>query len=475
METGWCGNRMVDPMDDRDGDAFLRLLLEGLKGPRAKSDALEALAGTRIWLATWEPRAEGFRTLINGEGEEALAVFSSEKELMDAAARFDWLDADGSIATHESMGSDIIRHAWTREYAFLVVDIAATHSLEFDREELRTVLRELDRTGPFRTSRPPAPGPVETTKEASSFPPPVEKVSTMYSMAPSRAEKLDRLSDLPTKPHESLTESEPPTRPHRKPSSDPIDPVTGKRPSSRPAAKPESEPPAKIEEVAGPTKMNAGGTYGAASVVPPSARRALTPTPSTSPDAPSSHPVSETGQGLHSDAPTAPAAQASDIAAGGKLALPPVGPIGKPVAPRPDHEPSETDETKPKAKPPTQRPSRLAPPSIGDAIELVQLLYPPDDALLESLSNVLRRYPEVEWASYCQVARPAGDPSPAVGLRVMDTYRDNVTVIIKDLCEAGRTHDVELDVLLVDGHDLLRKARESAFVFFPWKPKPFDG
>jgi len=34
---------------------------------------------------------------------------------------------------------------------------------------------------------------------------------------------------------------------------------------------------------------------------------------------------------------------------------------------------------------------------------------------------------------------------------------------------------VEIDVLLIDGHDMLRKARENAFVFYPWKPKPFSG
>lgn len=497
MEGGWYQSGMADPVDERDVDAFLRLLVEGLKGPRSKSEALEALAGTRVWLATWEPRAEGFRTLINGEGEEALAVFSSEKELMHAAARFNWLDPDGSIATHESMGSDIVRHAWTREYAFLVVDIAATHSLEFGREELRTVLRELDRTGPFRTSRPPAPGPVETTTKASSFPPPVDKVSTMYSMAPSRAEKLDRLSDLPTKPHQSLKpsdaadDSEPPTRPHRKLNDEAIDPVTGNRPSSRPAAKPDSNPPPQIQEVGGSPRMNAGGTYGAASVVPPSARRSPTPAAQEGQglEAPSSRPLSERAQGLHSDAPTAPAAQATDISAGGKLALPPIGPIGKPAdpapptmppaatAPPPAREPESEPESEheAKTKPGAARPSRLAPSSIGDAIELVPLVSAPDDALLDTLSVVLRKYPEIEWASYCQVARPAGDPSPAVGLRVMDTYRDNVTMIIKELCEAGRTHDVELDVLLVDGHDLLRKARENAFVFFPWKPKPFGG
>ncbi|MGB5810833.1 MAG: SseB family protein, partial [Polyangiales bacterium] len=419
----------------------------------------------------WEPRAEGFRTLINGNGEEALAVFTSESALSEAARRFGWLEADGQIATHESLGSDILRHAWTREYAFLVVDIAENHSLEFDREELRVALRELDRTGPFRTSRPPAPNK-KAPAASSSFPPPVEKISTMYSMAPSQAEQLDRLSDLPTKPHELPSRTEPPTQRHPRVKAEEVNPATGTRPSSRPAAKPDSNPPPKIEEVVPESaKINVGGTYGAASIVPPNPRRALTPARDAERAAESTHPVSEASPSLQSDLPTSPAVRASDLAPGGKLALPPAPEIGMTAATpaNPSEQPAaEEDE-------PVNRPSRLAAPSIGDSIELARLRSAPADTLLGALSAVLRQYPEIEWASYCEVARPAGAPSPAVGLRVMDTYRDNVTVIIKELCEAGRTQDVELDVLLVDGHDLLRKAREAGFVFFPWKPKPFGG
>lgn len=448
---------MASPVDDRGVDVFLRILAEGASGPRAKSEALEGLATRDVWLATWEPRAEGFRTLINGDGEEALAVFSSEKALMNAASRFNWLDSDGTVATHESMGTDILRHAWTREYAFVIVDIAADHSLEFDREELRSVVREMDRTGPFRTSRPPAPSASKVPVPGSSFPPPVERISTMYSMAPSRAEKLDRLSDLPTKPYEIPDHSEPPTRPHPKPAGDSLDPITGNRWSSRPAAKPDSNRSLKIEEIVPESaRVDVAGTYGAASTVPPTVPR--------SSSAGSSRPVSEAAPRLTSDAPTAPAARASDLVPPGKFALPP---IGKPEfdSPPPVEEPAANEGA--------NRPSRLAAPSIGDAIELVPLLQPPDEELLDILGAVLRRYPEVEWASYCQLSRPAGSPSPAVGLRVTDTYRDNVTAIIKELCEASRTRDVEIDVLLIDGHDLLRKARERAFVFFPWKPKPF--
>jgi hypothetical protein len=453
-------------------------------------------------LATWEPRAEGFRTLINASGEEALAVFSSEDELKTAATRFDWLDADGTIATHRAIGGDILRHAWTREYAFVVIDIGSDHSLEYEREEFKAILREMDSTGSFRTSRPPPPPPPKKPAAANSFPAPAETMSTMYSMMPSRAEKLDRLSDLPTKPHQIPDDSEPPTKPRA--ALEETEPPPRQRKSSRPAHKPKSEPPgAKIEEIrASAAKLGDGGTYGAASVIPLPEQRSMPVTPSMvvgqddvrKPE--SKHPVSTTAPKLHSDAPTAPAAQALPSLEPGKLKLPAIGPIGsgpaepeppskkieRPVAktepPAAKTEPPAAKTEPPAAKtegPPAQRPARIAAPSIGDGIKLVDLHYAPGDALLETLAKVLRGYFEVEWASYCEVARPAGDPSPAVGLRITDNYRDNVSAIIKDLCEAGRTHDVEIDVLLIDGHDMLRKAREHGFVFYPWKPKPLGG
>ena len=79
---------MASPVDDRGVDAFLTLLQEGAKGSAGKTEALEALSLRPVWLATWEPRAEGFRTLINADGEEALAVFSSEDELKVTATQF---------------------------------------------------------------------------------------------------------------------------------------------------------------------------------------------------------------------------------------------------------------------------------------------------------------------------------------------------------------------------------------------------
>jgi hypothetical protein len=469
---------MASAVDDRGVDAFLALLSEGAKGPGPKSEALEALSLRPVWLATWEPRAEGYRTLINADGEEALAAFSSERELHHAARRFGWMEPDGTITTHRAIGGDILRHAWTREYAFVVIDIGSDHALEYARDELKPILREMDSTGSFRTSHPP-PLPQKATA-VSSFPPPVERVSTMYSMSPSHAETLDRLSDLPTKPHDIPPKSEPPTKPRA--ALKESEPPPRQRKSSRPARKPNSEPHGtRIEEVrASAAELGDSGTYGAASVIPSAPLKARPIPPSTgtkqgdSHKAESAYPVSSAAPRLNSEAPTAPAARALHSQEPEKQRLPAIDPIAGSMA---EPEPSSRKHGRPAektARPPTFQP-RIAAPSIGDGIKLVDIHNPPDEALLKTLAEILRRYFEIEWASYCEVARPAGEPTPAIGLRVTDSYRGNVTAIIKDLCDASRKHGVEIDVLLIDGHDMLRKAREKAFVFYPWKPKPLGG
>ncbi len=466
-------------MDDRGVSALHALLNDGGKGPGPKAEALEAIVLRPVWLATWEPRAEGFRTLINPAGEEALAVFSSEAELKAAAQKFDWLEPDGGIATHRAIGGDILRHAYTREYAFIVIDIGSGHSLEYARHELKKLLGEMDVTGPFKTSRPP-PAP-DKPPASSSFPTPQEKpISTVYSMMPSQAEKLDRLSDMPTQPHSIPYDSEPPTQPRATVAKS--EPPARQRKSSRPEHKPKSKPPGtKIEEVAASrAALGEKGTYGAASVMPiDQPPKTITPSMVVTerklgePDA--DHPVSSTGR-LNSDAPTAPAAQALPSMEPGRLKLPEVGPVGVGNAPPP---PPPTAEAKAQSQPApkkteaprTPQPSRIAGPSIGDGIQLAEMRERPNKDLLKSLADVLRGYFEVEWASYCEVHRPGGNPGPAVGLRITDNYRDNVTAIIKDVTEASRKQDVEIEVLLIDGHDMLRKARERGFVFYPWKPK----
>ena len=483
---------MESPQDDRGSDAFRILLSAGAKGPGPKSEALEALSLRPVWLATWEPRAEGFRTLINADGEEALAVFSSEAELKSAAKQFDWLEKDGSIATHRAIGGDILRHAWTREYAFVVIDISTAHSLEYERDELKSILREMDSTGPFRTSRPPPPPSSEKPSQPatrSSFPPPVERISTLYSMGPGQVEKVEGLSELPTRPHAFPYDSEPPTQPRAALKQSQAAPKkeeapTTQRKSSRPAHKPKSEPPgANIEEVpADSAQLGEGGTYGAASVPPTPGQLSMPVTPSmvvTSKDADegdSGRALSSNAPSLTSDAPTAPAAYALPSLEPQKLNLPSIRPVPPPPPVAPKAKASTVPpgaRTQPDAKPPTVTPTRIPATSIGDGIRLVELQDAPNDDWLKAMADFLRGFFEIEWASYCEVARKGGGSTPAVGLRITDNYRDNVTAIIKELIEIGQKHEMEIDVLLIDGHDMLRKARERGFVFYPWKPKPF--
>ena len=479
---------MESPVDDRGSGAFRMLLSAGAEGAGPKSEALGALSLRPVWLATWEPRAEGFRTLINADGEEALAVFSSQAELKNAAKQFDWLENDGTVATHRAIGGDILRHAWTREYAFVVIDIGTAHSLEYARDELKSILREMDSTGSFRTSRPPPPPGSEKPATRSSFPPPVERISTLYSMSPGQIEKIERISDLPTQPHPILFDSEPPTQPraalnpsHAAPKIDEAPKM--QRKSSRPAHKPKSEPSgAKVEEVsADSARLGEGGTYGAASIVPTAQEQSVPATPPsvvTSKDGTeddSERPLSSTAARLHSDAPTAPAAQPLPSLEPHKLNLPPIQPVAPPpVAPKAKAATvPPAEDTVPDAKPPEENPTRIPAPSIGDGIKLVELRDAPNEDWLKAMADVLRGFFEIEWASYCEVARKVGNPTPAIGLRITDNYRDNVTAIIKELIETSKQHEMEIDVLLIDGHDMLRKARERGFVFYPWKPKPF--
>jgi len=482
---------MESPLDDRGSDAFRILLTAGAKGPGPKSEALEALSLRPVWLATWEPRAEGFRTLINADGEEALAVFSSQAELKSAAKQFDWLEEDGTVATHRAIGGDILRHAWTREYAFVVIDIGTAHSLEYERDELKSILREMDSTGPFRTSRPPPPpssAKSEQPAARSSFPAPVERISTLYSMAPGQVEKIEHLSELPTQPHPILYDSEPPTQPRAALKQSQAAPKkdeapTTQRKSSRPAHKPKSEPPGvNIEEVpADSAQLGEGGTYGAASVAPTAGQLSMPVTSSMvvtskgAKEGDSEHPLSSSAPRLHSDAPTAPAAQALPSLEPQKLNLPPIPPVAPPpVAPEAKASTvPPAERTVPDAKPPAVNPARIPAPSIGDGINLVELRDAPNEDWLKAMADHLRGFFEIEWASYCEVARKGGGSTPAVGLRITDNYRDNVTAIIKELIEISHKHEMEIDVLLIDGHDLLRKARERGFVFYPWKPKPF--
>ena len=59
-----------------------------------------------------------------------------------------------------------------------------------------------------------------------------------------------------------------------------------------------------------------------------------------------------------------------------------------------------------------------------------------------------------------------------MGLRVLDSFRQNVDVILAHTTATAHDHGaVSLQVLLLDDADLMRSARQLGEVFYPWRRK----
>lgn len=127
-------------------------MADAQQGGQAKVDALLALAQRTVFVVPW-PRAEdGLRTLVSSSGESALPIFSDAGELTHAVDRFGWRGPDGGIPSREVGSREALRYARERNLAYVVVDIAADHSMEISREEIEPLLTPAarrDSTGPF--------------------------------------------------------------------------------------------------------------------------------------------------------------------------------------------------------------------------------------------------------------------------------------------------------------------------------------
>lgn len=138
--------------EDRALEALRRLLAEGSTGGQAKVDALMALIQRAVWVPTWGPGDEGFRTLVNSNGETALCVFTGRDTLGHAAARFGWAQPDRSIPAREAGAREPLRYALAHDLRFVVVDISSPHALEIDRGEIEPLIHPAvssDASGPY--------------------------------------------------------------------------------------------------------------------------------------------------------------------------------------------------------------------------------------------------------------------------------------------------------------------------------------
>lgn len=105
----------------------------------------------------------------------------------------------------------------------------------------------------------------------------------------------------------------------------------------------------------------------------------------------------------------------------------------------------------------------------GTSVSLSPLQGAPPDELLDALANVLRGYPEVEWACLVQASRGPSAPVPTVGVRVDAGFRQRVNDIIQGVRSASDAQGAGLDVLLLDDAALMRTARGQGLVFYPWR------
>src|SRR5690606_12910448 len=91
------------------------------------------------YAATWPTDGTQLRTLQNSSGLSALALFTDERQLEDAAVRFGWLGVDQSVPTRRLHISEAIRFARQQRVGLIIVDITSDHALELDDGELELV------------------------------------------------------------------------------------------------------------------------------------------------------------------------------------------------------------------------------------------------------------------------------------------------------------------------------------------------
>lgn len=147
-------------------------------------DALLALSQRTVFVVPWPPPGEGYRTLVSSNGLAALPIFTDHTMLDAAAQRFGWVDTAGNAASKELGSRQALAFARDRQLAFVIVDIAADHSLEITAAEFEPLLSPAARResqGPFsgtgrisstlmRSVQPMGSGP--TPPSRSVTPPP---------------------------------------------------------------------------------------------------------------------------------------------------------------------------------------------------------------------------------------------------------------------------------------------------------------
>jgi hypothetical protein len=179
-------------------------------------DALVALSQRTVWVATWTPDGEGYRTLTNSNGQTALPVFTTVQLLENAAQSLAWVGAP----VKEIGAREALRHAVAHNLSFVVVDIGTSHMLEIDQDEIQPLLTPQARResqGPYA-----AVGRISSTMMQAVKPTPSKGMAR--AAPPPTNVQAPELSRPPPGPeeHQVTTESRPPPPMGLTVSSDPM-------------------------------------------------------------------------------------------------------------------------------------------------------------------------------------------------------------------------------------------------------------
>jgi hypothetical protein len=398
--------------------AFRRLLADAGGGEQTRVDALVVLAQRTVFAATWPGQNQAVRTLTNSGGETAMPLFTGRDVLDETAARFGWLNPDGSLSFREMDARDALRHALGRGVHFVVIDIGSEHAVEFARDEIEPLLQLQNQqrgTGPFASAGEPQAAILDAVRRSTRPPP----------MAAPRQPPPHGASVEIDLPFAGVKQSKvPPMRGVSQPIA-PAAPTAAGLPHTRPMAQPSAARPRAMSQ---PT-MREGR---APSVRPPPAGFPGTAMrmPSNAPPAAMSGAAQKT--------------TALDVAA----ALTSAARAGEPEAQKPA--PEEAAEDRQSGE---QERQPGVPPTLPDA-------------LLHAVSQALRSFPEVEWA--CVLPDDESE-LPVMGVRVDPSFLSRVAEITDAILGSAEKHGQPVQVLLLNNPDLVKSARKQGKAFFPWK------
>ena len=304
--------------------ALQQALAAAARDGNARSLAVGALRAAELYATTWPTDPSSLRTLLNSSGVRALALFTDERQLEDAAGRFAWLGVDGHVSKRRLHMSEAIRFARQQQVALVVVDITSDHTFELDEGEMELV-------GASPSTRPPS---------YLGLAP----VLSSPGQAPDNGSEVKRVS----------------TRP----------PALG---------------------VAGEERLSS--PMGSSSLTPSAINVDV-----------EHHAVSATF-------------------------------------------------------------------AIAHTVTMVALPATPSDDLIDLLVQVLREYPEVEWACLVGEAERASLGAVHVALRIDRAFRKHLAEISVKLRDASAAQGATCDVLVLDTPEQVKRARAIGLPFYPWRKR----